>query len=81
MSRPADPGLRLAIFDLKKPEGWPAWLVKIAAWLNRPFGVSLELAERHPWESVARYLQPIHCSAFYFRALYLSVGEHPRAPA
>ena len=68
----------MAIVDLKDPAGWPRWLVRLAAWLNRPYGVSLELAERHPWESVRRYLDELVFEEMYFGALYLSVGEAPR---
>lgn len=65
---------RLAVLDLKQPQRWPTWLVRFAAWLNKPFGVSLELAERHPWESVRHYLTEIEFREYYFGALYLSVG-------
>lgn len=67
-------GGRLAVFDLKRPRNWPDWLVRLAAWANRPFGVSLELAGRHPWESVRQYLIEINYQEYYFGALYLSVG-------
>lgn len=71
------PGGRLALFDMKEPASWPDWLVRLVAWLNRPFGVSMDLAERHPWESVRRYLQEIEFREVYGGALYLSVGERP----
>lgn len=69
------PGGRLAIFDFKEPERWPRWLVRFAAWSNRPFGVTLDLADRHPWESLRRHLGEIDHRELYFGALYLSVGE------
>ena len=47
----ADP---MAIFDFREPKRWPVGLVRFVAWLDRPFGVTLDLAERHPWESVRR---------------------------
>lgn len=68
-------GRRLAILDLKRPDNWPQWLVRFVAWLNKPFGVSLELAERHPWESNSLYLDQVLFQEFYFGALYLSVCE------
>jgi len=74
-SRALKPGGRLAVLDLKQPRQWPMWLVRFAAWINRPFGVSLELAERHPWESVRRYLREVEFREYYFGALYLSVGS------
>ncbi|HSB71782.1 MAG TPA: methyltransferase domain-containing protein [Candidatus Methylomirabilis sp.] len=68
-------GGRLAVFDFKQPGHWPESLVRFATWLNKPFGVSLDLAERHPWESIGRYLTPVHFQEFYRGALYLAVGE------
>ena len=73
------PGGRLAIFDFKEPPSWPRWLVRFAAWANRPFGVTLDLADRHPWESVRRHLSEVEHRELYFGALYLSVGERAGA--
>jgi hypothetical protein len=41
----------------------------------RPFGVSLDLAQRHPWESVERYMTVVRFQELYFSALYLCIGE------
>jgi ubiquinone/menaquinone biosynthesis C-methylase UbiE len=69
------PGGRMAILDFKEPENWPKWLVRFAAWLNKPYGVSLDLASRHPWESISRHLSVIKFREYYHGALYLSVGK------
>lgn len=69
------PGGRLAILDFKEPENWPVWLIRFAAWLNKPYGVSLELAARKPMESVRRYLKEVKYREYYHGVLYLSVGE------
>jgi len=74
-SRALNMGGRLAVFDMKEPSNWPHWLVRFAAWLNKPFGVSLELADRHPWVSIRRYLTEVKFREYYFGALYLCVGE------
>lgn len=66
---------RLVILDLKRPDGWPAPLVRFAAWLNRPFAVTLDLGERRPWESVATHLALVDFREYYAGAIYLSVGE------
>jgi ubiquinone/menaquinone biosynthesis C-methylase UbiE len=71
------PGGRLAILDLRRPS-WPDPLVHFAAWLNRPFGVTLDLGERHPWESVRRHLHEVRYREYYFGAIYLCVGERSR---
>ncbi|MCK4900083.1 MAG: methyltransferase domain-containing protein [Anaerolineales bacterium] len=74
-SRAMRAGRRLAVLDMKEPEGWPAWLIRLAAWLNKPYGVSLELADRHPWESIRQYLTETEFKEYYFGTLYLCVGE------
>jgi demethylmenaquinone methyltransferase/2-methoxy-6-polyprenyl-1,4-benzoquinol methylase len=76
-SRALKPEGRLAVLDMKEPGAWPVWLVRFAAWLNKPFGVSLELASRHPWESIRRYLIETEYKEYYFGALYLCVGKKP----
>jgi demethylmenaquinone methyltransferase/2-methoxy-6-polyprenyl-1,4-benzoquinol methylase len=45
------------------------------AWLTRPFGVTLDIADRHPWESLARHLRLCSFEEFYFGFAYLAVGE------
>ena len=74
-SRALKPEGRLAILDMKEPKGWPAWLVRFAALLNKPFGVSLDLADRHPWQSIRRYLTETEHQEYYFGALYLCAGK------
>ncbi len=78
-SQALKPEGRLAVFDFKEPAGWPAWLVRFAAWLNKPYGVSLGLADRHPWESIRRYLTETTYREYYFGALYLCAGKTHRA--
>lgn len=68
-------GGRLAVLDFKKPSHWPEWLIRLGAWLYKPYGVSLDLAVRHPWESVNLYLDQVIFREFYLGGLYLSVGQ------
>lgn len=68
------PGGKFAVLDMKDPEGWPRWLVKLSARLNAPFGVSLDLADRHLWSSIERYFSSTELREYYFGALYLCVG-------
>ncbi len=74
-ARTLKPNGRLAVCDFKEPLGWPAWLVRFAAWLNKPFGVSLDLADRHPWESIKRHLTETEYKEYYFGVLYLCAGK------
>jgi len=71
------PGGRFVVLDVKRPARAPSWLVRAGVLVNRPFGVTLDLAERHPWESVARHLRNPRLSEFYHGFAYLAVGEAP----
>lgn len=69
------PGSRFAVLDFKEPADKPRWLTKVLLALTRPFGVSLDLAERHPWESIERHLSKQCFKELFFGFCYLSVGE------
>jgi demethylmenaquinone methyltransferase/2-methoxy-6-polyprenyl-1,4-benzoquinol methylase len=69
---------RFVILDFKLPEHWPSWLIDFFVTITRPFGVSLDLAARHPWESLARYAETVEFRELYFGAVYLSAGEKRR---
>jgi demethylmenaquinone methyltransferase/2-methoxy-6-polyprenyl-1,4-benzoquinol methylase len=71
------PGKRMAVLDFKRPDNYPDWLVRFVVWLNKPYGVSLELLERHPWESMKQHLNEVMLREYYLGILYLSVGEIP----
>jgi hypothetical protein len=36
---------------------------------------TLDLADRHPWEAVERYLDLKAFNSFYFGAIYVAAGE------
>ncbi len=69
------PGKRLAVLDFRMPANWPVWLVKFFVILTRPFGVTLDLTDRHPWESIERYLDLKEHKSFYFGGIYLAAGK------
>lgn len=66
---------RFVILDFKKPDNMPMFLVRFGAWITKPFGVSLDMAERHPWESVKRYLGNFTMAELYMGFVYLASGE------
>lgn len=72
------PGKRFVILDLKKPHNIPSWLAKLAVLITKPFGVSMDLMERHPWESIEKYFSINSSRELYFGFAYLSVGEAVR---
>lgn len=69
------PRRRFVILDFKEPEHWPYWLIQFFVTITRPFGVSLDLTARHPWESLARYAELLEFRDLYFGGVYLCVGE------
>jgi hypothetical protein len=64
------------VADLKVPE-WPGARLCARALvpLCRPFAVTLDLTERHPWESLARLLKNARVSSRYFGFAYVATGE------
>lgn len=73
------PGARFVVLDLKTPENLPFWLIRLGVWVTSPFGVTLEAGERHPWESIGRYLKNASLTEFYMAFVYISAGESPFA--
>jgi demethylmenaquinone methyltransferase/2-methoxy-6-polyprenyl-1,4-benzoquinol methylase len=67
-------GGRFAILDLKKPDNAPPWLTRLMVRLTAPFGASLDLAERHPWESLERHFSVNLYEEYFCGFVYLSVG-------
>lgn len=63
------------ILDLKLPSSWLARLAPRLVFLTKPFGVSLELAKRHPWESIDKYLKNTSLTELYRGFVYIATGE------
>lgn len=69
-------GGKLVVADVKKPEGWPRWLVSLGIAITSPFGVSLDLAERRPWEVMERYFSRVTLREFFGGCVYIAAGEN-----
>jgi ubiquinone/menaquinone biosynthesis C-methylase UbiE len=69
------PGKRFVVLDLKLPERLPGWMIRFGVMITRPFGVTLDLAGRHPWESIERYLTEVAFEELFLGFAYVSVGE------
>ncbi len=67
-------GGRMVIADLRKPDRWPVWVVKLMVWLTRPFGTSLDIAQRSPWKTVEAHLTDTKFTKFYGGFAYISSG-------
>ena len=69
------PGGRFVIADFKKSEHWPLWLIKLGVLITKPFGVSLDLAERKPWQVMTKYLAQVTVTELFGGSVYIAVGE------
>lgn len=77
-ARALPPGGRLVLYDFKIPEDWPEWRIQVQMRIRARFGQTRDLAERKPWESMARHF-PIHRTRELYSGLaFLSIGEIPR---
>jgi ubiquinone/menaquinone biosynthesis C-methylase UbiE len=66
---------RLVLLDLKKPQQWPLWLVKFGVAISRPFGVTLDIADRRPWEAMEPFFRKVTVIELYGGFVYIAVGE------
>ena len=73
--RALKPGKRWVILDFKIPSGRLSKLASIGVLVTRPFGVTMDLAGRHPWESISKYMENTSMTEFYVGFVYISAGE------
>jgi ubiquinone/menaquinone biosynthesis C-methylase UbiE len=69
------PGKRWVVLDFKMPSTNLAVFAPLLLFLTKPFGVSLDLASRHPWESMRQYLRQMSVTECYMGFVYLAAGE------
>ena len=68
-------GGRMVILDLKKPQHLPLWMTKIGVAISKPFGVSLDMADRKPWETLQRYFNHVTLTDCFGGFAYIAVAE------
>lgn len=69
------PGGRFVVADLKLPTGWSGLFLPVLMPLFRPFGVTRDLADRHPWESLQRHFDESTMREMYFGYTYVATGS------
>jgi hypothetical protein len=67
---------KMVVVDLKKPDQWPLWLVKLGVLVTKPFGVTIDLSERKPWEAMSKHFAKVTVHELYRGFAYIAVGEH-----
>jgi ubiquinone/menaquinone biosynthesis C-methylase UbiE len=69
------PGKRWVVLDFKLPNNWLAWLAPLLErLLTRPFGGTLDMVGRHPWESMQKYLRNVTVTELYLGFAYIAWG-------
>jgi ubiquinone/menaquinone biosynthesis C-methylase UbiE len=70
-------GKRFVILDFKRPSGW--FMDKaaplLAKLLTGPFGGTIDMASRKPWQSLDKYLNRVEFTNLYFGGAYIAAGE------
>ncbi|MDQ2840912.1 MAG: class I SAM-dependent methyltransferase [Acidobacteriota bacterium] len=70
-------GKRFVILDFKRPSGW--FMSKaapvLAMLLTGPFGGTIEMASRKPWQSLEKHLALFQFTDLYLGGAYIAVGE------
>ena len=74
-SRALVAGGRLVALDFRLPNGWISHLAPFAIFDTWPWGLSKEMASRHPWESIAKYLKPMRVAERYGGFVFIAAGE------
>jgi len=68
------PGGRFVILDFKLPSNWISRLAPLLVLTVRPFGVTIDLAARHPWEALKKYSADVTVRQLYGGIAYIAVG-------
>ncbi len=74
------PGKRFVVLDFKMPSGWLMSIAApvLAALLTGPFGGTIEMASRKPWQSLEKHLSLIQFTDLYLGGAYIATGETAR---
>lgn len=68
------PGGRIAVGGLRRPDGWPEWLIRLGELVNRPFGVTRAYEDVQPWRSVRTHATEVRYEESLLGAVYLASG-------
>ena len=74
-ARALAPGKRWVALDLKMPTNSLSRLGPYLMLLARPFGATVEVASRKPWEDMQKRLKNVSVTDLFLGTAYLAVGE------
>ena len=74
------PGGRWVVLDYKLPRWWPEFAVPAIGPMVAPFGGTLEMVHRRPFETVERDAEEYHRIDRYLGWVYVAVGRAGRPP-
>lgn len=80
-SRSLAAGGRFVVLDFKLPSGRISHLAPFGLFVTRPWGLSMEMASRHPWESIHKQLKHMRLTELYGGFVFLAVGEQEERPS
>jgi demethylmenaquinone methyltransferase/2-methoxy-6-polyprenyl-1,4-benzoquinol methylase len=66
---------RMVIVDLRKPDRWPLWIVNLMVWITRPFGTSLDIAERKPWLAMEKIFENTSHAIRFGGFVFITTGR------
>ena len=69
------PGGRFVILDFKLPSNWMLRLAPFLLLTVRPFGVTMDLSDRHPWEALKKYFADVAVHQLYGGIAYIAAGS------
>ena len=67
-------GYRMSIFELKKPEKWPDWLLKSMIFMLKSYGTRLAHTKRTPCSSIMKWFTHSEMEEYYFGSVCVSTG-------
>ncbi|HEY0535589.1 MAG TPA: class I SAM-dependent methyltransferase [Actinoplanes sp.] len=68
------PGGRMVVLDYKLPRWWPEFAVPAIGPMVAPFGGTVDMVRRKPFEEVARSAETMRMLERYFGWVYVAVG-------
>ncbi len=65
-------GGKWVVMDFRAPQNWLKRFVPLLVTLVKPYGGTIEMADRHPWESMGKYMSNVVVKGFWFGMAYIA---------